>query len=483
VSTPLSRVFAWDVTPVRLKLARTVATIVAAMLALVIALGWSRHKEAIQTVGGAAPQVISAHDIKTWIEQLDADTLDEMLDPPSEMGQFVSDFDRHRVEIGEHLITATRAITFGDNELVPIKRIEDGLGRYLMASRAARDAHVRLDKATELAAYRESYNILKDDLVPAANDLYTANSDVLDSTYRSQLYHGKLMRFLTIVVGTALVLLLLAIQLYLTKQFRRMINPPLVAATVLTVVVTLYVVLAFNSHRHHLREMKEDAYDSVEALVGIRADAFETNAAESRWLYDTDFREHHEKTFAEHAGKLVSLAPGQNVDRIYETLIKRNKLITARIAKGDNPITACERARAEVPLSGFDGALKKALDNVTFPSTIALKDEPTQSAETFKAWNVYVALDPKIRELETAGKHAEAVALEAGTKSGQSEWTFLQFDTALGNWLDINTERMAHFSEACFADIHRLPYVALAIPLLLITLVFVGLRPRLKEYA
>jgi len=39
VST-LSRVFAWDVTPVRLRLARTVAIIVTAMLGLVIALGW-----------------------------------------------------------------------------------------------------------------------------------------------------------------------------------------------------------------------------------------------------------------------------------------------------------------------------------------------------------------------------------------------------------------------------------------------------------
>jgi hypothetical protein len=57
----------------RLKFARTVSSIIAVVLGVVVALGWARHKEAIQTVGvDAAPQVIAAHDIKTWIEQLDA---------------------------------------------------------------------------------------------------------------------------------------------------------------------------------------------------------------------------------------------------------------------------------------------------------------------------------------------------------------------------------------------------------------------------
>src|SRR5262249_817962 len=161
-----------------------------------------------------------------------------------------------------------------------------------------------------------------------------------------------------------------AIQLYLWRHFHRMLNPTLVAATLVVIGFVIVVVHAFNAHRHHLREMKEDAYDSVEALVGIRSDAFETNAPDSRCLFDTDFRSPHERPFYEHADKLVKLAPGQTIDQIYKTVVERNKVVADRLARGDHPLTACERARREVPLSGFDGAIKKALDNVTFPSQI-----------------------------------------------------------------------------------------------------------------
>jgi len=151
-------VLRWNTTPVRLKLARAAIAAMVVVLAGVVMVGAVRHRNAVQLIGvNTAPAVIKAHDIKIWIETLDADTLDELLDPPAEMGSWVSDFDKHRVEIGNHVIEATRNITFGDSELVPIQKIEEALGRYLMAARAARDAHVRGDPAGMLSSYRESY--------------------------------------------------------------------------------------------------------------------------------------------------------------------------------------------------------------------------------------------------------------------------------------------------------------------------------------
>jgi len=86
---------------------------VIAVLAGVVMLSAVRHRNAAKLIGvNTAPAVTKAHDIKIWIETLDADTLDELLDPPADMGAFVSDFDRHRVEIGNHVLDATRNITF-----------------------------------------------------------------------------------------------------------------------------------------------------------------------------------------------------------------------------------------------------------------------------------------------------------------------------------------------------------------------------------
>src|SRR5262249_46533234 len=147
-----------------------------------------------------------------------------------------------------------------------------------MAARAARDAHVRLDNATMLSAYRESYTILQNELVPAANSLYAANDSVLDTIYDQQLAHSRHMQWLTAIVGLIAVAMLGAVQIYVSRRFRRRINLGLFAASVITLIATAYATRAFGVHRHDLVALKEDAYESIEALVGARADAYETNA-------------------------------------------------------------------------------------------------------------------------------------------------------------------------------------------------------------
>jgi len=437
------------------------------VLAGVVMVGTVRDRNAVQLIGvNTAPAVIKAHDIKIWIETLDADTLDELLDPPAEMASWVSDFDKHRVEIGNHVIEATRNITFGDSELVPIQKIEEALGRYLMAARAARDAHVRGDSAGMLSSYRESYTILQNELVPAANSLYAANDSVLDTIYEQQLVSSRHLQWLTVLVGLIVIVMLVAVQVYVARRFRRMANPGLVAATALVVVSTWYVTGSFRSHQHHLVALNDDAYQSVEALVGARADAYETNAAESRWLLDADFREHHARTFNEHTAKLTTFATGEDFTKLTERVDLRTAMVADEEKRGVETIVADRRAIDRYKMQGVDGELVRALENVTFP------DEMKQADEAIHAFGTYIARDATIRSLELAGKHADAVAFEVGMKETDSNFAFYKFDTAIQRWIQTN-----------FADIKGLeggaPFMAFAI----LACVFIGLRPRLREYA
>ena len=147
-------------TPTRLKIALTGSWVLAAILCVVVLFGWAQHWHAVQTVGvDAAPSVVAAHKIKIYIETLDTDLVNELLGKPGEMADYVKDFDKNRVEIGKQIIAASKNITYGDAEQVPIQQIQDSLGRYLMVAQAARDAHVRGEQASILSEYRKGYKI------------------------------------------------------------------------------------------------------------------------------------------------------------------------------------------------------------------------------------------------------------------------------------------------------------------------------------
>jgi len=471
-------------TPTRLKIALTGSWVLAAVLCVVVLFGQAQHWHAVQTVGvDAAPSVVAAHKIKISIETLDADLVNELLGTPGEMADYVKDFDKNRVEIGQQIIAASKNITYGAAEQVPIQQIQDSLGRYLMVAQAARDAHSRGEQTSILSEYRKGYKMFKEEIVPAANALNAANNSVLQATYEAQKRASQQMLILTLVVGSALILLLIVTQVYVTRHFRRMLNPALALATAVAVAFVCYTASAFVSHAHNLQGVKQDSYDSVAALLDARADAYEANAAESRWLLDWQMRAEHERTFFEYAGKLATFSNGQTFEKAYTIAQRRKALMAERLKKGDKPVTAGLDARTASPLDGMDGALRKALDNITFPDANPLKDEPTQSAETLRTFGVYYSLDAKIRELELAGRHADAVAFCLSMQEGKSNWAFFKFDESLEHWLQLNEDWMHRYTAAAFSDIAGLQYAAPVLSLLIAVLVFLGLRLRLKEYA
>ena len=471
-------------TPARLKTALGVSWALAGALCVVVLLGQAQHERAAKTLGvDAAPSVVAAHKIRIYIETLDADLANELLGRPGEMTEYVADFDKNRVEIGKQIVAASKNITYGDAELIPIQKIEDSLGRYLMAAQAARNAHVRGDQASVLGEYRRSYALLEKELVPAAKELNAANDGVLQATYEAQKSASQRMLLLTLVAGGALALLLVVTQVYVTRSFRRQLNPALALATVVTAVFIGYTLFQFVSHSQHMKGVKQDSYDSVAALLDARANVYEANAAESRWLLDPQARAEHERTFREYAAKLVSFSGGQTFEKSYAIAQRRNGIMADRMKKGEDPVTAGLYARTEHPLDGMDGALKKALDNITFPDADPLKDEPTQSAETLRTFGVYYDLDARIRALELGGSHAEAVRFCLSMKEGESNWAFFKFDESLGNWLKLNEEWMRRYTEAAFADMAGLQYAAPLVSILVAALAFFGLRSRLREYS
>jgi hypothetical protein len=126
--------------------------------------------------------------------------------------------------------------------------------------------------------------------------------------------------------------------------------------------------------------------------------------------------------------------------------------------------------------TGFGGLLAEEFGNVTFPG------EREAATKALMAYLQYRDIDGQIRELENKGHHAEAVELCCGSRPGQSNYAFGQFDEALGQTIDINTQQFQAAYDDGMARLRGYEYVAAALLVLAAVASYVGLRPRLAEY-
>jgi hypothetical protein len=133
----------------------------------------------------------------------------------------------------------------------------------------------------------------------------------------------------------------------------------------------------------------------------------------------------------------------------------------------------------DASLSGtprFGGLLAKMLENVTF------NGEEAAIKHAIKELRTYVMIDTRIRALEKAKKHAEAVELCIGAGADESNAAFDRFDGALLDVLKINHDA---FDAAINRSDEKLKTAEFAVPFsigLIVVLTFLGLRKRIAEY-
>jgi hypothetical protein len=116
------------------------------------------------------------------------------------------------------------------------------------------------------------------------------------------------------------------------------------------------------------------------------------------------------------------------------------------------------------------------LNNVTYPG------EREAALELLRTFVEYVAIDRRIRDLERAGRHAEALALCIGTAPGQSDWVFQRFDEALVKVLNINDRFFAAQVESAFSYLAWIPWALPLVALAIAALSWLGLQRRIREY-
>lgn len=424
------------------------------LLLLATISGVQGQRQAIKTVGkDSAPSIVTAQRIKDALAGMDANAVNELLVPPGQNQDATTGYEDRRQKLAERLVAAAENITYGDAERKPIQTLQLAQGEYIAKIQQARDFNQRGDAAGVLSAYREAAKIMDERLLPAADALDKANSDVLDRIYAQQQSDGARSLFFIVISGLLLIGVLVAIQLFLNYRTRRILNPMLLAATAIVIVFLGYTTRAFLSGSHNLKVAKEDAFESMHALREARALSYSANGDESRYLLDKQLASKHEQAFFSKIGKLATVPAGQTLETVATVSTPGKKV------------------------NGFTGFLADELNNITFPG------EREAAIANLSTLATYLAIDKQIRQLEQSGKHLEAIALCVGNNQGQSNWAFDQLLNANQKVFDINEKAFNDSIGQASNDVAGFEITTPVVAVLVAMLTLFGLLPRLKEYS
>jgi hypothetical protein len=270
----------------------------------------------------------------------------------------------------------------------------------------------------------EASQFMDDHVLPEADKLDKVNRDELNLIYEHQKAASSWVLLGTLLAGFLTMGVLGAVQLFLAQRMRRTLNPALLGATLAALVLMLSAVFAFRAEDRYLKVAKEDAFESIHALWQARSVAYSANGAESRYLLDHD-----------------------------------------------------QGLKFEAQAKEVAGHLDDELKNITFAG------EEIVAKEAKKLFGDYLRIDQEIRTLENTGRHAEAVALCTGNRKGESNYAFNEFDKALGRTLDVNQRAFDDSVAEGFNGVSGFGVIAPVGAALIALLTWLGLRPRLREYA
>jgi hypothetical protein len=457
-------------TPRWLAVLGIVIVVLAAGLGVFIATTAGSVSSGVNVIGGqTAPQVRVTTDLYFVLSDLDAQAANALLvgTGPAMAAQRTAAlnlYDQRRQQADSDLQQASAdggtdalAQQVVRNTLNQLGQYESLVAQAILVNQQGADPAGRPSSAT-LALYRQATDTMRGALTNVQT-LTNHNHGILDSTYAADHGNALNLRIWIAVLGGLLVVALIGLQVQLRMRQRRRLNPALLLATVVGLVVTILGVGLLSTEANDLKVAKQDAFDSIVALSQSRAVSYDANADESRYLVDPQRAAQYQQAFLTKSQSLATL-PGAGIFQ-YDAALA----------------AALNNYRKDNANVGFGGFFGTELNNITFPG------ERTAAEGTLAAYQVYQLDDRHLRSLATEGNLSAAIAFDIGTTPGNSDYAFTQYDAALVAVIQINQNA---FDAAVHDAQTQLTGWTTIIPglasLLIVGLTALGLWRRVSEY-
>jgi hypothetical protein len=307
----------------------------------------------------------------------------------------------------------------------------DDLGDYealiaqaLYVDQGTQNEQPAVPPAAALGAYTQASSLLHTRLLPASLQIADTDSAAVDASYSGE--HADAAGYGYAILGLSL---LTAVAMALgnrfhARRFRRRLSW-MAAAAVVCLVLGFLGLATQLSAAEDLHDAKKNAYDSINALTRAKAVSDDANADESRWLLEGRAQALQASFFQE----ATSVAAVQDVAGEAAAADPQTYYSGLASAVGSVRFDAASNSVSGITIGGYLGA---ELGNVTFPG------EGQAAYDATTAFEAYIQDDAAIRADADADNLSAAVALDIGTRPGQSNYTFSRYTAALAKVIQVN---------------------------------------------
>lgn len=406
---------------------------VLACIALAWALGFAavgQHQTGIHTVGvEVEPVVVTSQSIESLYSGADASAANSFLaggiEPADQRARYLADLQQAQ----DQLVAVAAAGGATAEATDAIRTISQASATYAGEVETAR-ANNRQGFPVGAAYLRQATALMHGTIIPAAETLHQQSLVRLTAGYRAA---SGAVAAVEVVVGALILLVgLVLAQRFLRRRTKRVLNAGLVVATVLSVALLAWTLIALLGEGSQVNAAQNRA-QALNVLAQARVTAYRAKSDESFAL----------------------LARGDGAAQYQDFNAAVGQLGTTSSGKG-----LLEQAYQEAGSS----------------------DEQSQVTAAGQALQTYVSVHTKIQSLDSTGSSPQAITLALATGSGSSNDAFNSLDTALQ---DSETITQGEFDASITSAGHHLAGVAIGTSLgflLVALLVIYGFQQRIREY-
>jgi hypothetical protein len=412
-------------TPGQLRLL-SIATVVGVVLLSVIAAGASgaRNRAAGAVSVETEPLLVNAQGMYASLADADATAADTFLtggiEPTDLRQRYLNDLKTAT----DQLSTATRQVGGSTAAQQAVTTISDQLPIYSGLIETAR-ADNRQSLPVGAAYLRQASTLMRSQILPAADRLYEVEAARLDHGYQSG--SSALDVVGVLVAGAALLALLALTQLYLARRTNRMVNVPLLVASVLGLVLTIGLVTGFMLEQRHLHRAQVEGSDAVQVLSQARILTLRAQGDEGLTLVARGSGDPYQADF---------------------------KAVTARIGGPDGS-------------SGLLGRMAQ------------IEGAPVSSWSEYRQ---YLAVHQQVVQLEQSGQFDQAVKVALGRNPGGESSQFDALNTDLTNEITSGQARFSSQARSAHRELRNAGVIIAVVLLAVGLLALFGIQQRINEY-
>ncbi len=390
----------------------------------------------------AQPAILSARQIQTSLAEANA---------AAAAGLLVGGVDDplQRATYDESLLTATEALEeatrlvgeppavgsadgavvesddAGESAAVPSASLSSNVVAYGGLIETAR-ANNRQGFPVGAAYLTAASDLLESEVYPQTDRIANDAAGRYVSSYNRQRGLALVLGVMAIALVVVVVLMLVYVQFQLRRRFNRILNVPLVAATVLAAGLAVWTTSAMAGQLSHVTTARDDSYAGTRLYLDLRGTGFGAKADQARFLIARGAGERFNDDFEQRAAIIADL-------------------------------------REDLELHATESDTQRAVD---------------LAGNAFDSWNDYEALHQQIVDADRAGDRAGAVELARV----DAEASFDRFDQATAAALAANDERFAAEMTSAEQAMRWLRFGSLLAGVAIAGLAAYGIQLRIDEY-